>query len=44
MAGLPPWRNLAHFNAVLSMTFSDATKWEDMSKVNISLIHTTKHY
>ena len=39
MAALPPWRDPDHFSAALSMTFSDATKWEDMSKVKIGFIY-----
>ena len=30
---MPRWRDLNHFNQVMSISFSDASKFEDLSKV-----------
>lgn len=33
MAAVPPWRGLNHFPQILSVSFNDGRKFEDMSKV-----------
>ncbi|KAJ7467981.1 hypothetical protein FB451DRAFT_1340366 [Mycena latifolia] len=35
----PRWRNLNHFDSVMSMTFNDATKHEDVSKQMLLVTH-----
>lgn len=37
MAALPRWRNLNHFDQIMSVHFSDANKYEDILKVPIFL-------
>ncbi|KZP28161.1 hypothetical protein FIBSPDRAFT_729690, partial [Athelia psychrophila] len=36
---LPRWRGLYHFDAVMHMTFTDGSKYEDLSKVIIFALH-----
>ncbi|KAG1744575.1 uncharacterized protein EDB91DRAFT_1236508 [Suillus paluster] len=36
---VPCWRNLNHFNQVISVSFSDGTKYEDISKLIIFAAH-----
>lgn len=33
MANVPRWPELAHFNSILRLDFSDGAKWNDVSKV-----------
>jgi hypothetical protein len=33
MKALPPWRDLIHFDQVMSVQFSDANKFRDLLKV-----------
>lgn len=33
MKALPRWRNLNHFDYIMSLHFSDANKYEDILKV-----------
>ncbi|THH17156.1 hypothetical protein EUX98_g9183 [Antrodiella citrinella] len=35
MAAVPPWRGLNHFNHIMSVTFNDGQKFEDISKLII---------
>ncbi|KAJ7468650.1 hypothetical protein FB451DRAFT_1340298 [Mycena latifolia] len=35
----PRWRDLSHFNSVMSITFNDATKHEDVCKVMLLATH-----
>lgn len=39
MDKIPRWRNLNHFNTVTKVTFTDGTKYEDMSKVRTPQLH-----
>lgn len=36
----PRWRGLTHFGKVMSVSFSDGSKWEDLSKVTETPAHT----
>ncbi len=38
-ASFPRWRNLNHFNAVMSISFNDGTKHEDISKMIVLASH-----
>jgi len=38
MGALPRWRNLNHFDHIMSVHFSDANKYEDILKVNVIFI------
>jgi hypothetical protein len=38
MEALPRWRNLNHFDHIMSVHFSDANKYEDILKVDITFI------
>jgi hypothetical protein len=33
MAAFPRWRGLNHFNQVMEISFTDGSKYEDISKV-----------
>lgn len=35
MNSIPRWHGLNHFNHIVSISFSDGTKYEDISKVSI---------
>ncbi|KAG1761725.1 hypothetical protein EDD22DRAFT_619601 [Suillus occidentalis] len=37
---IPRWRNLNHFDQVISVSFSDGTKYEDISKLIVFAAHT----
>ena len=37
------WRNLNHFDAVTNMSFTDASKYEDVSKVSLNPYVTRAH-
>ncbi|KAG1808131.1 hypothetical protein EV424DRAFT_1574699 [Suillus variegatus] len=37
---IPRWRNLNHFDQVISVSFSDGTKYEDISKLIVFAVHT----
>ena len=39
MSRLPRWRNLNHFNQVMGIKFTDASKYEDISKVLMHVTH-----
>ncbi|KAG2120420.1 uncharacterized protein F5147DRAFT_785151 [Suillus discolor] len=42
---LPRWRNMNHFDAVMAITFTDGSKYEDIFKVDLYAaleVHTTK--
>lgn len=36
-ANFPSWRNLNHFNKILSMSFIDGRKFEDISKASVAV-------
>ncbi|KAG2348732.1 hypothetical protein BDR05DRAFT_972997 [Suillus weaverae] len=36
---IPHWRNLNHFDQVISVSFSDGTKYEDISKLIVFAVH-----
>ncbi|KAJ7742454.1 hypothetical protein DFH07DRAFT_750441 [Mycena maculata] len=38
-AALPRWRNLSHFDSVMSIAFNDGTKHEDISRMMILACH-----
>ncbi|KAJ3559044.1 hypothetical protein NP233_g11364 [Leucocoprinus birnbaumii] len=38
-AAMPRWRGLPHFGKILNVHFTDATKFEDIMKISLFLIH-----
>ncbi|KAG1879905.1 hypothetical protein F4604DRAFT_1880040 [Suillus subluteus] len=40
--GLPHWRNLNHFDAVMAITFTDGSKYEDIFKLITFVAHNLK--
>ena len=37
VSDFPRWRNLAHFNTVMNITFSDGNKLRDLTKVSFTI-------
>ena len=39
MDAIPRWRNIYHFAKVMTIAFNDGSKFQDLSKVRIILLH-----